>query len=34
LRAKRTGIQQEIIDTAEKLGFDTGIKAIHPFDPS
>jgi leucyl-tRNA synthetase len=31
--AKRHGTAQEIIDTAEKLGFDTGIKAIHPLDP-
>jgi leucyl-tRNA synthetase len=31
---KRTGTAQEIIDTAEKQGFDTGIRAIHPFDPS
>src|SRR5207244_10024747 len=31
---KRHGTAQEIIDTAEQLGFDTGIKAIHPFDPS
>jgi leucyl-tRNA synthetase len=30
---KRHGTAQEIIDTAEKQGFDTGIKAIHPFDP-
>jgi leucyl-tRNA synthetase len=30
--AKRIGTAQEIIDTAEKLGFDTGIRAIHPFD--
>jgi leucyl-tRNA synthetase len=30
--AKRHGTAQEIIDTAEKMGFDTGIKAIHPFD--
>jgi leucyl-tRNA synthetase len=30
--AKRHGTAQEIIDTAEKLGFDTGIEAIHPFD--
>ncbi|MBR0692472.1 leucine--tRNA ligase [Bradyrhizobium lablabi] len=29
---KRIGTAQEIIDTAEKQGFDTGIKAIHPFD--
>ena len=28
------GTAQEIIDTAEKQGFDTGIKAVHPFDPS
>ena len=26
------GTAREIIDTAEKLGFDTGIRAIHPFD--
>jgi leucyl-tRNA synthetase len=32
--AKRHGTAQEIIDTAEKLGFDTGIKAVHPFDQS
>src|SRR5262249_14080763 len=31
---KRHGTAQEIIDTAEKLGFDTGMKAIHPSDPS
>jgi leucyl-tRNA synthetase len=31
---KRIGTAQEIIDTAEKQGFDTGIKAVHPFDPS
>jgi leucyl-tRNA synthetase len=30
---KRHGTAQEIIETAEKKGFDTGIKAIHPFDP-
>ncbi len=30
---KRQGTAQEIIDTAEKQGFDTGIKAIHPLDP-
>src|SRR6202790_3959599 len=30
---KRTGTAQELIDTAEKLGFDTGMRAIHPFDP-
>src|SRR5437879_2727703 len=31
--AKRHGTAQEIIDTQEKLGFNTGINAIHPFDP-
>lgn len=31
---KRHGTAQEIIETQEKKGFDTGIKAIHPFDPS
>jgi leucyl-tRNA synthetase len=29
---KRIGTAQEVIDTAEKQGFDTGIRAIHPFD--
>jgi leucyl-tRNA synthetase len=29
---KRMGTAQETLDTAEKLGFNTGIKAIHPFD--
>jgi leucyl-tRNA synthetase len=31
---KRIGTAQEAIDTAEKQGFDTGIRAIHPFDPN
>jgi len=31
---KKLGTAQEVIDKAEKLGFDTGIRAIHPFDPS
>lgn len=31
---KRTGTAQELIETAEKMGFDTGIRAIHPFDPT
>jgi leucyl-tRNA synthetase len=31
---KRHGTAQQVIDTAEKQGFDTGIKAIHPFDPA
>ncbi len=28
------GTAQAEIDTAEKMGFDTGIKAVHPFDPT
>jgi len=31
---KRIGTAQELIDTAEKQGFDTGIRAIHPVDPN
>ncbi len=31
---RRTGTAQELIEKAEKLGFDTGIRAIHPFDPA
>jgi leucyl-tRNA synthetase len=31
---KKIGTAQAEIDTAEKLGFDTGIRAVHPFDPS
>jgi len=30
--AKRIGTAQEAIEKAEKLGFDTGIRATHPFD--
>src|SRR6476619_4426291 len=30
----RMGTAQADIDTAEKLGFDTGMKAVHPFDPN
>jgi leucyl-tRNA synthetase len=30
---KHTGTAQELIDKAEKRGFDTGMKAVHPFDP-
>jgi leucyl-tRNA synthetase len=30
---KRQGTAQEIIETAEKKGYDTGIRALHPFDP-
>ena len=29
---KHLGTSQAAIDTAEKLGFDTGIRAMHPFD--
>jgi leucyl-tRNA synthetase len=28
------GTSEEAIETAEKHGFDTGMKALHPFDPS
>ena len=31
---KRQGTAQEVIETAEKQGFDTGIRAMHPFDPA
>src|ERR1043166_6054280 len=31
---KRIGTAQAAIDTAEKQGFDTGISAVHPFDPN
>ena len=31
---KRIGTAQEAIETAEKQGFDTGIRAVHPFDPA
>ena len=31
---KHIGTAQAEIDTAEKLGFDTGIRALHPFDPA
>jgi leucyl-tRNA synthetase len=30
---RRTGTAQALIDTAAKLGFDTGVRAVHPFDP-
>src|SRR5665213_1880671 len=30
---KRIGTSQEAIDTAEKMGFDTGVRAAPPFDP-
>ncbi len=31
---KTGGASQAEIDTAEKIGFDTGLKVTHPFDPS
>ena len=31
---RRTGTAQAAIDTAEKLGSDTGLRVIHPLDPS
>ncbi len=31
---RRMGTSVATLETAEKLGFDTGIKAVHPFDPS
>ena len=31
-RCHRMGTSQAAVDTAEKLGFDTGMKAVHPFD--
>src|SRR5580700_1144523 len=31
---KHRGTAQAEIDTAEKMGFDTGIRAVHPFDSS
>ena len=33
-KCKRMGTAQEVIEKAEKLGFDTGMKAVHPFDAS
>jgi leucyl-tRNA synthetase len=29
---RRTGTAEEAIETAEKLGYDTGVRAVHPFD--
>ena len=33
-RLRARGTAEAAIETAEKLGFDTGLKAIHPFDPN
>jgi leucyl-tRNA synthetase len=30
----RGGTAEEAIETAEKMGFDTGVRALHPFDPN
>ena len=30
---RHTGTAEEAIETAEKMGYDTGLKAVHPFDP-
>ncbi|MCC5972557.1 MAG: leucine--tRNA ligase [Rubellimicrobium sp.] len=32
--ARRGGTTEEAIEKAEKLGFDTGLRAAHPFDPT
>ena len=32
--ASASAPSQEAIETAEKQGFDTGIRAVHPFDPN
>src|SRR5258708_17055842 len=31
---RRHGTAQQLIDTPEKKGFDTGMKALHPVDPN
>ncbi|HEY7383551.1 MAG TPA: leucine--tRNA ligase [Beijerinckiaceae bacterium] len=31
---RRMGTAEETIERAEKLGYDTGIRAVHPFDPN
>ena len=30
---RRAGTSEEALQTAEKTGFDTGLRAVHPFDP-
>jgi leucyl-tRNA synthetase len=30
---RQTGTSEAVIETAEKRGYDTGLKAVHPFDP-
>jgi leucyl-tRNA synthetase len=31
---RQTGTSEAVIEAAEKRGFDTGLKAVHPFDPN
>jgi leucyl-tRNA synthetase len=31
---RQTGTSEAVIEAAEKRGFDTGLKAVHPFDPA
>jgi len=31
---RRTGTSEAVIETAEKRGYDTGLEAVHPFDPA
>jgi leucyl-tRNA synthetase len=31
---RKGGTAEETIETAEKFGYDTGVKAVHPFDPN
>src|SRR5258706_11454071 len=31
---QKTGTSEAALETAEKLGYDTGLKAVHPLDPS
>jgi leucyl-tRNA synthetase len=30
---RRMGTSEAALETAEKKGFDTGLRAVHPFDP-
>jgi leucyl-tRNA synthetase len=30
---RRLGTAEQVIETAEKMGYDTGLTAVHPFDP-
>jgi leucyl-tRNA synthetase len=34
VECRRVGTAEEAIEKAEKLGYDTGLKAVHPFDPN